>query len=95
MHCLGDVGGFMGLLLGGSVITVFELLDLIVFHFLTNLVKKAEQDSKASTPDEKPALKDSEACIDDLNLRYGAGVYVTQDGGDQYPNKDSYPYSTT
>ena len=23
----GDVGGFMGLLLGGSVITVFELLD--------------------------------------------------------------------
>ncbi|KAK2165438.1 hypothetical protein LSH36_50g03009 [Paralvinella palmiformis] len=79
--------------LGGSVITVFELLDLIVFHFLTNLVKKAEQDSKASTPDEKPALKENEACIDDLNLRYG-GVYVTQNG-DEYTEKDDYPYTTT
>ncbi|ELT92340.1 hypothetical protein CAPTEDRAFT_191217 [Capitella teleta] len=34
----GDVGGFMGLLLGGSVLTVFELLDLIAFHFLKNLL---------------------------------------------------------
>ena len=27
----GDVGGFMGLLLGGSVITLFEFFDLVLF----------------------------------------------------------------
>ncbi|NPA72571.1 MAG: amiloride-sensitive sodium channel family protein [Gammaproteobacteria bacterium] len=85
----------MGLLLGGSVITVFELLDLIVFHFLTNLVKKAEPDSKPSTPDEKPALKDnSDACIDDLHLGYG-GVYSTPDSGDQLNNKTPLDYPST
>ena len=77
----------MGLLLGGSVITVFELLDLIVFHFLTNLVKKA--DSKPGTPEEKPALElDEEACIDDMNLRYG-GVFASKEG-DEYVNPDTY-----
>jgi len=35
--CAGDVGGFMGLLLGGSVLTVFELIDLIVFRFVNTL----------------------------------------------------------
>ena len=33
----GDVGGYMGLLLGASVVTVFELLDFIIY----NLFKKA------------------------------------------------------
>ena len=33
----GDVGGFMGLLLGGSILTLFELCDLIIFHLIKNL----------------------------------------------------------
>ena len=33
----GDVGGYMGLLLGASAVTVFELLDVIIY----NLFKKA------------------------------------------------------
>ena len=37
---LGDVGGFMGLLLGGSALTVFELMDLILFNFIKKLVAK-------------------------------------------------------
>ena len=39
----GDVGGFMGLLLGGSVITVFELLDFIfrtTIYYCKNSHKK-------------------------------------------------------
>ncbi len=39
---LGDVGGFMGLLLGGSVLTVFELMDLLIFNFFKKMfVKKS------------------------------------------------------
>jgi len=41
---LGDVGGFMGLLLGGSVLTVFELIDLIVFRFINTVFAGKEKD---------------------------------------------------
>ena len=30
----GDIGGIMGLLLGASVLTIFELLDLILYNSL-------------------------------------------------------------
>ena len=29
---LGEIGGFIGLLLGGSVISVFEVLDLFIYN---------------------------------------------------------------
>ena len=29
---VGEIGGFMGLLLGGSVLTILELLDLIIYN---------------------------------------------------------------
>ena len=34
----GELGGFMGLLIGGSVISVVEILDLILY----NLARKLE-----------------------------------------------------
>ena len=34
IYILGEVGGFMGLLLGASVISIVELLDLIIFNGL-------------------------------------------------------------
>ncbi len=33
----GDIGGIMGLLLGGSVITLVEVLDLIVYNLILKL----------------------------------------------------------
>ena len=34
---LGDVGGYMGLLLGASVVTVFELLDVLIYGFILKI----------------------------------------------------------
>ena len=34
---VGDMGGYMGLLIGASVITLVELLDLIIFNGLCQL----------------------------------------------------------
>ena len=30
----GDVGGYMGLLLGASAVTVFEVLDLLIYNMI-------------------------------------------------------------
>ena len=35
---VGEIGGFMGLLLGGSVLTVLELLDLIIYNILKKIL---------------------------------------------------------
>jgi len=35
----GDIGGYMGLLIGGSVITIFELLDLFIYNSLRKAQK--------------------------------------------------------
>ena len=40
---LGEVGGFMGLLLGASVLTVFEFIDFIVRVLLSKLCNKAHK----------------------------------------------------
>ena len=36
----GDFGGYLGLLVGASVITVFELLDLIVYNGVVKFRKR-------------------------------------------------------
>jgi len=41
----------MGLLLGGSVLTVFELIDLIVFRFANTLFGNKQQSVDAETAD--------------------------------------------
>ena len=40
----GEVGGFMGLLMGASVMTLIELLDLIIY----NLFRKAKARQNAT-----------------------------------------------
>ena len=34
----GEIGGFMGLLLGGSVLTILELLDLIIYNIVRKIL---------------------------------------------------------
>ena len=36
----GDLGGYYGLCLGGSLVTIFELVDLIVYYSLAKLSLK-------------------------------------------------------
>jgi len=36
----GDFGGYFGLFLGGSVMSVFEILDLVIYNSLVKLTTK-------------------------------------------------------
>ena len=38
---VGDIGGFMGLLIGGSLISVVELLDLVIYSAAMKVVHRA------------------------------------------------------
>ena len=53
---LGDLGGYMGLLLGASAITLMEILDLFTHAFLTRL-----QDVIRRKPCRENSGKDEEA----------------------------------
>ncbi|XP_013407589.2 uncharacterized protein LOC106171691 [Lingula anatina] len=40
---LSEIGGLMGLLLGASVITIFELLDMIIYNFILKRTAKVDR----------------------------------------------------
>ena len=44
----GDLGGYLGLLVGASVITVFELLDLLLYNRVIKLRKKCSSKKKVA-----------------------------------------------
>ena len=45
----GDLGGYMGLLLGGSVISIIEFIDLIVYNSLVKCSAKNRKSTKKDT----------------------------------------------
>ena len=51
----------MGLLLGGSVLTVFELIDLIVFRFINTLFAAKEKEAEQGVEAGETAAADSAA----------------------------------
>ena len=44
-----DLGGMMGLLLGASVMTVCEVLDLLFYNGIMKFCKKKKQSSRVSS----------------------------------------------
>ena len=52
----GDLGGYYGLCLGGSAISIFEILDLVIYNFMIKLSMRMA----SRTAHEKPALRTSD-----------------------------------
>ena len=42
LSLLGEIGGFLGLLLGASVLTVCELIDYLVLTFVNKISRKVQ-----------------------------------------------------
>jgi len=39
-NCTGDLGGYLGLLIGGSALTLLEIIDLVFYNALLKLIGK-------------------------------------------------------
>lgn len=54
-----DVGGFMGLLLGGSCLTLCELLDLVAFKLLETFLRHQRMRRRQERENRKKQIKAS------------------------------------
>ena len=45
-HSLGDMGGYLGLLIGASVMTICEVLDLIIYNILVKCTRGKKNKEK-------------------------------------------------
>ena len=59
----GDLGGYMGLLVGGSVITAFEILDLFCYNSFAKLYGYFKKNKQQKDP--RPFPQDSETNLPD------------------------------
>ena len=46
LTCAGEVGGFMGLLLGGSVLTLCEIVDFLFYSAVIRLLEKYKRNKQ-------------------------------------------------
>ena len=54
---LGEVGGYMGLLLGGSVITLLEVIDLFIYNLFLRITTQRKRVRTAPLTDgPKPTI---------------------------------------
>ncbi len=77
----------MGLLLGGSVITVFELVDLILFHFIKTLFAPLSGGSTPEADENKPYPPDDPMRMRASSTGDSRSPFVVTD-------KDPDPYET-
>lgn len=45
MYLVGDFGGYFGLFLGGSAISLFEILDLVIYNAFVKFTTRKVQPS--------------------------------------------------
>ena len=43
----GEIGGYMGLLIGASTMTLLEVLDLVVYNFVAKCMRKGSMTQRA------------------------------------------------
>ena len=68
----GEMGGYMGLLLGGSVITMLELLDLVVYNSIIKMAianKDRRNSVKQIKVDEAPKRDGKASTAKDNNTK--------------------------
>ena len=54
----GDVGGYLGLLIGASIITLFEVLDLVLYNIIVKYLLKKRDDVEKSRDQEVAEFED-------------------------------------
>ncbi len=59
LSLLGEIGGFLGLLLGASVLTVCELVDFLVVSLMVKLKKGRVRPADTSHANQKPDFSPS------------------------------------
>jgi len=50
----GDFGGYFGLLLGGSALSIFEILDLIVYNTFVKITSRKVMPTQPTVINVKP-----------------------------------------
>ena len=85
--CIGDVGGTLGLFIGGSLLTFFEVIDLCVLHSPFKVAKKMRE-----TEDQVKRMKTSKTNRDfPLCSTFSFGLYlpISSDGPSSFSFHDS------
>jgi Amiloride-sensitive sodium channel len=55
----GDLGGLFGLFLGGSAISIFEIIDLVIYYSLVKLFSPAQRVRPSHVNHTRPSRVDS------------------------------------
>lgn len=91
-HVTGDLGGLLGLFLGGSAISIFEIVDLVVYNLalqLSGYVTK-RKDNQQTESEQEQSIKANTVLTSDgrgpinkhklaLSLEVNNGGYMNED----------------
>ena len=72
LFAIGDLGGYVGLFLGGSAVSVFEILDFVVYNSFLKLFRRQRKFTNSKGPDPEVSATDivDAKTIPDFHLSY-------------------------